>query len=65
LIWNGGTRRGKGRKMNLLEHYIINIISEEKKISQHSTEYINAKMIVDCYGVVEQTEHLFLPSEWE
>jgi hypothetical protein len=51
--------------MNLLEHYIINIISEEKKISPHGTEYINAKMIVNCYGVEEQVEHLFLPTEWE
>lgn len=51
--------------MNLLEHYIEKIINEEKRISPQGTEYIKATMLVDCYGVKEQTEELFLPIEWE
>lgn len=51
--------------MNLLEHHIDRVINEEKCISPHGTEYIKVTMLVDCYGVKEQTEELFLPSEWK
>ncbi len=51
--------------MNLLEHYINKVINEEKCISPQGNEYIKATMLVDCYGIKEQTEKLFLPSEWE
>ena len=51
--------------MNLLEHYIEKIIKETKHKTQHGTDIVEVEMIIDCYGVKEQTTHLFLPSEWE
>lgn len=51
--------------MNLLEHYIDEVISEEERVSPQGTKYIKVTMLIDCYGVKEQTTHLFLPSEWE
>ena len=49
--------------MNSLEHYIKEIIKETKRKTQRGTDIVEVEMIVDCYGVVWQTEHLFLPSE--
>ena len=51
--------------MNLLEHYIDEVISEEERVSPQGTKYVEVTMLIDCYGVKEQTKHIFLPSEWE
>lgn len=51
--------------MNLLEHYIKEVIKETECKTERGTDYIEVEMIVDCYGIIEQTTHLFLPSEWE
>lgn len=51
--------------MNLLEHYIDEIIKETKRKTQYGTDIIEVEMIIDCYGVKEKTTHTFLPDEWE
>lgn len=52
--------------MNLLEHYIVKIISEEKVKNPNSNdEYYRVNAIVDCYGQEEQINRLFLLDEWE
>lgn len=51
--------------MNLLEHYIVEIISETKRQTQQGTDFVEVEMIIDCYGIKEQTTQMFLPSEWE
>jgi hypothetical protein len=52
--------------MNLLEHYIDEIISEEKvKNPENGNEYYRVNAIVDCYGAKEQINRLFLIDEWE
>jgi len=51
--------------MNLLEHYIDEIISEKKRKTQYGTDIVEVEMIIDCYGVKEHTTHMFLSSEWE
>lgn len=51
--------------MNLLEHYIDKIVKETKRKTPRGTDVVEAEMVVDCYGVKEQTTRLFLPSEWE
>lgn len=51
--------------MNLLEHYIEEVIKETKRKTQRGTDLVEVEMIVDCYGVIEQTTHIFLSGEWE
>ena len=51
--------------MNLLEHYIDEIIKETKRKTQYGTDIVEVEMVIDCYGVRERTTHMFLPSEWE
>ena len=52
--------------MNLLEHYIDEIISEEKvKNPENGNEYYRVNAIVDCYGAKEHINRLFLIDEWE
>ena len=52
--------------MNLLEHYFDEIISVEKvKNPENGNEYYRVNAIVDCYGVKEQINRLFLIDEWE
>ncbi|MBO6127552.1 MAG: hypothetical protein J6P79_01490 [Pseudobutyrivibrio sp.] len=51
--------------MNLLEHYIKEVIKETKHKNHLVTDIIEVEMVVDCYGIKEQTTHVFLPSEWE
>lgn len=50
--------------MNLLEHYIVKIISEEK-IQEYGREYYRINAIVNCYGCEEQINRLFTIDEWE
>jgi hypothetical protein len=57
---------GKGVNMNLLEHYIVEIKSEQKiQNPQNGNEYYRVNAIVDCYGREEEINSLFLLSEWE
>ena len=52
--------------MNLLEHYIDKVISEQKIQNPDSgREYYRVNAIVDCYGQKEQINKLFLIDEWE
>lgn len=49
--------------MNLLEHYIREILSEEVEL-KYGKNWVKARMIVDCYGVEEETTQLFLYDDW-
>lgn len=51
--------------MNLLEHYIDEVIKETKRKTTYGTDIIEVEMIIDCYGVKEKTTHRFLHDEWE
>lgn len=51
--------------MNLLEHYIREVIKETKRKTQHGTDIVEVEMVIDCYGITERTTHIFLPGEWE
>ena len=51
--------------MNLLEHYIDEIISETEHITKAGTKYITVNLKCDCYGVREEVNVNFLPEEWE
>lgn len=51
--------------MNLLEHYIDEIISEQKiQNPEDGREYYRVNAIVDCYGCEEQINSLFTIDEW-
>lgn len=52
--------------MNLLEHYIDEVISEQKiQNPENGREYYRVKAIVDCYGQKEQINRIFTIDEWE
>lgn len=52
--------------MNLLEHYIDKIISEEKiQNPENGNGYYRVTAEVDCYGHKETINRLFLIKEWE
>ena len=52
--------------MNLLEHFIVEIISEQKILNlENGREYYRVNAIIDCYGQKEQISQLFLVNEWE
>lgn len=52
--------------MNLLEHYIDKIISEDFIINpNNSKEYYKVKMIVDCYGSKSETTKIFFVDDWK
>lgn len=52
--------------MNLLEHYIDEIISEQKiQNPENGRGYYRVNAIVDCCGQKEQINRLFLIDEWE
>jgi hypothetical protein len=52
--------------MNLLEHYIVEIISEQKiQNPENGKGYYRVNAIVDCYGQKEQINRIFLIDEWE
>ena len=50
--------------MNLLEHYIKEILSEEQ-VQKYGKNWAKVRLIVDCYGVVEETTELFLYEDWQ
>ena len=50
--------------MNLLEHYIKKIISE-REVEMFGKPYVRAKLIVNCYGVINETVEEFPKDEWE
>ncbi len=52
--------------MNLLEHYIVDILSEKKVLNmENGKEYYHVIAVVDCYGGKEQINRLFTVDEWE
>lgn len=52
--------------MNLLEHYIDKIISEDFIINPNNNkEYYKVKMIVDCYGSKSETTQIFSVDDWK
>lgn len=50
--------------MNLLEHYIKEILSEDFE-QKYGKIWAKVKLTVDCYGVVEETTQLFLYDDWQ
>ena len=58
--------------MNLLEHYIIKVISKEdvtEKYQKHIHHQLYQKILkvtclVDCYGIKEEQTHYWLESDW-
>lgn len=52
--------------MNLLEHYIDKIISEDFIINPNNNkEYYKVKMIIDCYGNKSETTKIFSVDDWK
>lgn len=52
--------------MNLLEHYIEKIISEDFIINPNNDkEYYKIKMTVDCYGNKSETTQIFCVDDWK
>ena len=52
--------------MNLLKHYIDEIISEKKiQNPENGKEYYRVNAIIDCYGQKEQIDQIFCIGEWE
>ena len=55
--------------MNLLEHYIKEIISVENitidKAWAKGIDFVKVKMLVNCYGRIEIKEKLFTVAEWK
>lgn len=52
--------------MNLLEHYIEKIISEDFIINPNNNkEYYKVKMIIDCYGSKSETTQMFSVDNWK
>lgn len=49
--------------MNLLEHYIKEIIKEEK-VERDGVVYYRVELIIDCYGIEHRNE-IFPAIEWE
>lgn len=50
--------------MNLLEHCIKKIISEQE-VEMYGKPYVVAKLVIDCYGVIEKTVKELPKEEWE
>ena len=50
--------------MNLLEHYIKEILSEEQ-VQKYGKNWAKVRLVVNCYGVVEETIQLFLYDDWQ
>ena len=50
--------------MNLLEHYVKEIISEEN-VRKYDEDWVKVRLIINCYGVTEEKTELFLPVAWE
>ena len=51
--------------MNLLEHYIDEIYSEEKIEHEDLGKFVKVSMKVNCYGRVSDTIELFPEVHWE
>lgn len=57
--------------MNLLEHYIEKIISEEewqpsgKYPSLLNKKWVEIKMVVNCYGTKSETTEIMPVDEWK
>lgn len=54
--------------MNLLEHYIKEIISEEEFTIDETwainINFVRVKMIINCYGNIEEKTRVFTKAEW-
>ncbi len=52
--------------MNLVEHSIVNILSEKKVLNmENGNEYYHVIAVVDSYGGKEQINRLFTVDQWE
>ena len=52
--------------MNLLEHYILSIESEQIVTNPYNRQkYYRVKAIVDCHGHYQNINRLFSIEEWE
>jgi hypothetical protein len=54
-------------QMNILEHYIKEIISVEEVPHEDwmKQKYLNVTLIADCYGDVREYKRWFGTDEWE
>ncbi len=52
--------------MNILEHFIDQIISEQKvQDPENGREYYRVTAIVNCYGQEEKIDKIFPIDEWD
>lgn len=55
--------------MNLLEHYIKEVISVEPYTAEWTkefdAEFLKIKVVVECYGTIEERETVERKEEWE
>lgn len=49
--------------MNLLEHYILEVISVN--ILEQVHDYVSVTMIVNCYGHIYKDNKVFRVEEWK
>ena len=50
--------------MNLLEHYIEDILSEEQ-VQKYGKNWAKVRLVVNCYGVFEEKTELFRYEDWQ
>lgn len=55
--------------MNLLEHYIVEVISVEPYTAEWTkkfdNEFLKIKVVTDCYGNVKEHETVESKDKWE
>ena len=55
-----------GERMNLVEQYIKEILSEKIEINPYTNKpCCVVKMIIDCYGCISEVEEIFDVEEWK
>lgn len=55
--------------MNILEHYIVEVISVEPCTAEWTEkfekEFVRIKVVTDCYGNIKQRETVESKEDWE
>lgn len=47
--------------MNLVEHYIIEVVSEK----QYKGKFVIATVKTNCYGCIKENKHMATKEQWE